>query len=141
MSEPWMEIAKGELGVAEVAGGEDNPRILEYHAVTSLHATADEVPWCASFASWCLEQVGIESPRRANARSFLDWGEALAGPRHGCIVVFSRGKNPAAGHVAFYDSRHGDYLRVLGGNQGDQVSYARFSEADVLGYRWPKGHA
>ena len=35
---PWFEIAEGEeiAGVEEVAGSRHNPRIIEYHATTTL---------------------------------------------------------------------------------------------------------
>jgi hypothetical protein len=45
------EIAKAELGTTEVPGTQNNPRILEYHATTTLKATTDEVPWCSSFVN------------------------------------------------------------------------------------------
>ena len=51
----WMQIAEFEraLGVAEIAGKEQNPRILEYHASCNWKnnrlATKDETSWCSSF--------------------------------------------------------------------------------------------
>lgn len=65
------------------------------------------------------------------------WGKRLTEPREGCIVVFKRGTNPKSGHVAFYVGKDGDYIRALGGNQGDMVKVSRFPATSVLGYRWP----
>lgn len=139
MKPRWMEIAEGELGVSEIAGMHHNQRILEYHACTTLRATDDETPWCSSFANWCVYHAGIMGTRSAAARSWLNWGLPLAEPKVGCIVVFRRGASPTAGHVAFFDSiDEAGRIRVLGGNQGDKVSYARFSKAELLGYRWPE---
>ena len=128
------EIAKGEIGVKEVRGGE-NPRILEYDACTSLHATDDETPWCSAFVNWCCKQAGIEGTGLANARSWLKWGKELGKPVEGCIVILKRPPNPASGHVAFFVRQQGDMVELLGGNQGDQVKLSWFHAADVLGYR------
>ena len=51
------------------------------------------------------------------------------------VVIFKRGLNPAQGHVGFYAGRDETKISVLGGNQGNEVSIASFSQADVLGVR------
>ena len=132
------EAARAELGVQEVAGEGDNPRILEYAAFTTLRARKDSVPWCASFANWVCTAAGMKGTGFANARSFLDWGAKLDKPILGCVVVLKRGK-PPAGHVTFCD--HPDIsngiVRCVGGNQGDRVRVSRYPISDVLGYRSP----
>ena len=136
---PWLDIAMEELGrgVNEVPGPEANPRIVEYHSITALKATSDEVPWCAAFACWCLEKAGVRSPRSARARDFLKWGQPSE-RKIGAIVVLSRGADPRAGHVGFlYHDRSWEIV-LLGGNQGDRVSTRKFLADTVLGYRWPK---
>jgi hypothetical protein len=42
-------------------------------------------------------------------------------------------------HVGFYVSSSPTSLRLLGGNQGDQVKYSNFplEKYDVKGYYWP----
>jgi len=132
----WMPIARGEIGVAEIAGARHHRRILEYHAETSLRASDDETAWCSAFVSWCMKQAGKPGTRRANARSWLQWGTRLAEPRLGCVVIFRRGNNPAQGHVAFYLEQRGAGILVLGGNQSNSVRVSTYPAADVLGYRW-----
>lgn len=136
---PWYTIARGELGVSEVRGGE-NPRIIEYFKATSYHATEDEVPWCSAFACWCMEQAGIPSTDRANARSWLDWGAPVEERhvREGDVVVFWRGSPDATtGHVGFVVSVQGGIVNCLGGNQSDSVRVSQYSRDKVLGYRRP----
>lgn len=130
------EIAKGELGQKEVRGGE-NPRIIEYHSATTLKAQEDEVAWCSAFVSWCLEKARIKSTKSAAARSYLEWGQAVAlkDAREGDIVVFKRGSSSWQGHVGFFVSQDNDYITVLGGNQSDAVTYAKYSKANLLGVR------
>lgn len=127
------EIAKQEIGVHEVKGGE-NPRILEYHDCTSLNACEDEVPWCSAFANWCCKQAGIEGTGSAAARSWLKWGTSCE-PEEGCIVILRRPPNPESGHVGFFVRQIDGLVEVLGGNQGDQVKLSRFHVSDVIGYR------
>lgn len=132
----WMQVAKAEMGQKEIPGSKDNPRIIEYHSVTTLKATEDEVPWCSSFVSWCLEKSGIRSNRNAWAQSYASFGKRLDKPVFGCIVVFRW--SASSGHVGFYAGKNQDgTLKILGGNQGNQVKYANYGTGSIIAYRWP----
>jgi len=130
----WLYLARKEIGQKEIRNGE-NPRIIEYHASTSLKASEDEVPWCASFVCWCLEQAGVVSTKSAWARHYLNWGVKLDKPKYGCVVIFSRGVN--SGHVGFWIDEGATSVTVLGGNQADSVCISKYSKGNILGYRWP----
>ena len=58
-------------------------------------------------------------------------------PRLGDIVVYSRGSNPASGHVNFFLDQSTLNVYGVGGNQGDRVSVNGMPRALVLGYRRP----
>lgn len=138
---PWFKIAECELGVREVPGGGDNPRIVEYLESTNIGQPDnqnDETPWCSAFANWCMEQAGIKGTRSAWARSWLDWGREPTDEEFdkGVIVILERGTN--SGHVGFLDDWNGEQVRLLGGNQSDAVGYAWFPMERVLGWRVPK---
>ena len=135
----WLEIALLELGVKEIKGQSHNPRILEYHDTTTLHATSDEVPWCSSFVNWCITKAGLIGTNSAAARSWEKYGERLKSPVLGCIVVMSRGDDPRSGHVGFYieSVNHGKHINVLGGNQSDTVKLETFPVSRVIAYIWP----
>ncbi|AWI88049.1 hypothetical protein C0214_07050 [Methylobacterium sp. DM1] len=92
-------------------------------------------PWCAGFVGGVLEEAGIKSGRSAAARSYVNWGQRLAKPVVGCIVVLERG--PGHGHVFFLLGRdtRGN-LVGLGGNQGNRVSVASFDLKRVLAMVW-----
>ncbi len=141
----WLKIARGELGQKEIKGANHNPKIVLYQQATSLKATDDETPWCASFVCWVLEQAAIKSTRSARARSYESWGQPLPLTRvcPGAVAVFWRGtrKSEGKGHVGFYvagDPYNGP-IAVLGGNQGDSVSISTYKTDKLLGYFWPKG--
>lgn len=147
MTEPrWLTIARAEIGVKEIAGAADNPRILEYHTTTTLRAREDEVPWCSSFVNWCLQQAGIVGTRSAAAASWEAWG-AACGPTPGAIVVIRHIAGPdgqatgsgSGNHVGFWTGADLAHIKLLGGNQSDAVKESLFplSKYRIVAYRWP----
>ncbi|HLF96154.1 MAG TPA: TIGR02594 family protein [Methylococcaceae bacterium] len=137
---PWLTAAKRELSldVGEIAGSDHNPRIVAYHATTSLSATDDETPWCSSFINFCMEEAGVHGTGSALARSWTGWGRSLSDPLSGCVVVLnSLTRGPEAGHVGFYMGEKNGKVHLLGGNQGNRVSIAPFEKTRVIAYRWP----
>lgn len=133
----YIEIAISQLGVHEVPGPGDNPKIVEYHSATSLGSKDDEVAWCSAFVNWCLMKTGYQRSHSAAARSWLAHGKPLGHFKPYCIVVFERGDSVWQGHVAFGISDLGQYIRVLGGNQSDGVTYANYPKSRVLAYLEP----
>lgn len=136
---PWMDIARGYIGTKEVKGSRHNPDIVAMWQATGQPYNDDETPWCSALVGACLEQAGIKSTRRANARSYLDWGIEINRPAVGAVVVYWRGdRNGWSGHVGFVEGvdERGNIL-TLGGNQGDAVNVKPFPPSRVLGYRWP----
>lgn len=132
---PWMPLALGELDVTEVPGPRANPRIVDYHAATTLKATSDEVPWCASFVGFILRAAGLGSTGSAAARSYETWGVPTT-ERYGAVAVLSRGA-PPAGHVGFIVDADDRRVWLLGGNQGDAVCIRPFPKARLVACRWP----
>jgi uncharacterized protein (TIGR02594 family) len=133
-----LDIARGYLGTREAAGPENNPLILQmYASVGADWVEHDSVAWCAAFVGHCLERAGIRSTRKLTARSYLSFGEAvdLKDAREGDIVVFKRGNSSWQGHVAFYIADAGGRISVLGGNQGNAVTIAKYPKAALLGVR------
>lgn len=131
------DYAKLEHGVKEIPGAKHNPRILEFHSSTSGFRD-DETPWCSSFVNWTFKKAGFDHLRskRANARSWLEFGVPTKIPREGDVVIFWRGsKDSWQGHVGFYVKETSSKILVLGGNQLNMVSYQWYSKARLLGYR------
>lgn len=145
---PWFLHAQTfeRAGVMEVPGEKAHPTILSFFTYTTLKGTklalTDETAWCSAFMCAVMEQCGIKSTKSAAARSWKTWGEGLAEPRLGCIVVSERidPNNPAAAHVALW-AGHVDHDRYasLGGNQSNRVCTKPRPYADVIAYRWPIG--
>lgn len=132
---PWMKIALAEMGQKEIIGQKNNLRIVEYHKSTSIGSNSDEVPWCSSFVTWCLEQAGYESTNSAWARSYLNYGLQNRYPEYGDLIIYKRGEN--SGHVHFFEHEQGDLYFGVGGNQDNSVSIKGYSKSNVLGIRKP----
>lgn len=133
-----MDIARGYLGTKEVAGADNNPLIMEmYASIGADWVEHDSIAWCAAFVGHCLERAGIRSTRKLTARSYLTFGEPidLKDAHEGDIVVFKRGNSSWQGHVAFYIADAGGKVAVLGGNQGDAVTIAKYPKTSLLGIR------
>ena len=135
-----VAIQECNSNVTEYVGAAHNPRILAYFEATSLKATTDEVPWCAAFVNWCLENAGLEGTNSAQARSFLKWGFTIPLEKiePGDVVVFSRGNTSEQGHVAFFlewSSERKNCMNIIGGNQSNRVSVATYSTQRLLSVR------
>lgn len=134
----WYSIAWGERGQKEHRGAtDDNQRILQYQTACVYNPKDEEIPWCSSFANWVIKQAGIRGSGDARARSWLTWGQKLDRPRRGAITVLTRPGSETNGHVAFYVGEEGGRLKLLGGNQENQVKISYYDKSRLLGYRWP----
>jgi uncharacterized protein (TIGR02594 family) len=133
----WLDLAVLELGTKEAPGYTNNPIVTGYFKDAGAGKLPDSVPWCAAFVGAMLKRAGVSPSGYLAARSYLKWGVKCK-PVQGCIVVLKRGTSPWQGHVTFLDRVNPNgTLRCLGGNQTDAVTYANYSPAFVLGYRWP----
>lgn len=120
---------------------ENNPAqrgdLQDFFRQNGINVDPKMTAWCAAFVNAVLATNGLPGTGKLNARSFLGFGQDVtSNPEQGDIVVLKRGKNPAEGHVGFFQGfdERGN-VRVLGGNQGDRVSTQTFDRKDVLGIR------
>lgn len=111
--------------------------LMDFFKSAGINVDPKMVAWCAAFVNAVLSANGLPGTGALNARSFLNYGQdATSNPQTGDIVVLRRGNNAAQGHVGFFQGFDGNgNVRVLGGNQGNEVSTQSFSPNDVLGIR------
>jgi len=131
----WMKIGLNELGTKEIHGKKHNPRVIFYHSFTGEYST-DEIPWCGSFIAMCMRKSGIEPPKLAErALSWLNFGKSSDRPKIGAVAVKGR---KGGGHVGIVVSIDGDYLYLLGGNQGDEVNIRKYRIDAFIDFRIPR---
>lgn len=131
----WMLVAAQELGVSEIYGKRDNPRIVMYHASTKLGASPDEVPWCSSFVNWCMEWAGREGTNSAAARSWDAWGKKSA-VQFGAVATIPR-TGGSGRHVFFIAGYTDTHVFGLGGNQSDKVNVVPYRKNTLTAVRFP----
>jgi len=136
----WMELARSDLGVSEVAGARDNPLIMQWYTdVGHPEVQHDEVPNCAAFVGSKLKRAGMSYLETLTARDYRTCGTPVMGePQEGDIAIFWR-NSPSSweGHVAFVVSATAKTVKALGANQGNKVSVASFPRSQVLEFRRP----
>lgn len=145
-------LANRYEGVKEVVGKEHNPEIVAWlRRAGGIKINDDETAWCSAFVyhvAWSLmlplpHVAPPETPLRA--RSWLTTGKVV--PLEQAVVGFdicilNRGGPQdasvisAPGHVAFFAGRQDDnHIKLLGGNQGNQVKISVYPATEVLGVR------
>lgn len=135
----WLVSARAQLGVREWKGKRHNPAIVAWFADAGHpEIKDDETANCAAFVGAHLERNGYPGSKSLAARSYEKWGEPCK-PKLGAIVVMWRG-SPSSwqGHVGLYVGEDATHVHVLGANQGDAVTVARFPKGRVTAYRWPR---
>ena len=136
----WLQNARKLINTSEIKGPKHNSQIVQFWIDMKASFRDDETPWCGAFVGSVMARAGFAPyPAGASARAWLKFGNKLAKPAVGCIVVFWRGSPSSGnGHVGLVVGRDtAGNLLVLGGNQGDRVSIKAFDNARVLGYVWP----
>lgn len=137
MSGPiWYITAQRSLGVREIPGARHSKAILGWLQRLKSWFTDDETPWCGTFVAQALDLVGLKPVKNwFRALAWKDYGTEVS-PQLGAILVFVRS---GGGHVGFYAGEDDTRYYVLGGNQGNAVSYAWIAKERLVACRWPAG--
>jgi uncharacterized protein (TIGR02594 family) len=93
--------------------------------------------WCADFMNFVLHKAGANGTKSRAARSFLQFGKKLDGPRVGAIAIMYRA-GPNSGHVGVVRGTDGDGNPIIvSGNHGNMVRQAVYPKGKVLAYVMP----
>lgn len=139
-------LAQKFVGLQEVVGTVHNPQVLAMLRLVDSKVSDDETPWCSAFTNYVAFLMGCSMSKSLAARSWLQVGTPVTeqDARQGFhVVVLQRGTGTqpgphviaAPGHVGFFAGFDGDNVIVLGGNQSNAVSLAKFPKARILGIR------
>ena len=96
--------------------------------------------WCADFMNFVLRKAGGKGTHSRAARSFLDYGKKLDGPRVGAIaILFRKGANN--GHVGVVRGTDGQGNPILvSGNHGPTVMQSVYKKEKVMAYVMPPNY-
>ena len=104
----------------------------------------ENTPWCASYVSWCIEQVSLSIrsniPRYANVDNFIlhFWDETWLSPDNtptpGDLVFFGILNDP--NHMGVVIAVEDGYIYTIEGNTNDLVGIRKYklNDTGILGY-------
>lgn len=142
-----LDIARGEIGVHEVGGEDQGPRIDMYRR--SVRGNDGSGPWCADFVSWVYNRIGhplVDNNGDPWTVHIADWAkrqgtwhaQGTYRPKPGDLIFFRySGGNPYyVNHVGIVESIKDGKVHTIEGNFGDQVQRNTFSlgYAPIVGY-------
>ena len=154
---PWMEIAWEQEAkkLVETGSNKEIQKFFKGTAYEKTMGTIDQktkrpinektISWCASFVNWVMVKYGYKSITTDggyDATRALKWakwpeGNNIGKPVYGAIAVKTRN---GGGHVGFVAGRKGDFIVVLGGNQGNKLQCSTYNISDFFAYVIPNDY-
>jgi uncharacterized protein (TIGR02594 family) len=139
---PLEPIARSRTDAAEAAAQVPGAAGVLLEALRWRGRTARQLGlpaklWCADFMNFVLNNAGGKGTHSRAARSFLDFGKKLDGPRVGAIAIMYR-KGPNDGHVGVVRGTDGQGNPiVVSGNHGQTVRESTYPKEKVMAYVMP----
>lgn len=140
--EPLEMIARSRSDAAEAAAQVPGAAGVLLEALRWRGRTAKQLGlptklWCADFMNFVLHKAGGKGTKSRAARSFLQFGKKLDGPRVGAIAILRRA-GPNNGHVGVVRGTDGQGNPILvSGNHGPVVTQSMYPKHKVLAYVMP----
>jgi uncharacterized protein (TIGR02594 family) len=136
-----MKTARADLGVKEIPGPKNNPRIMELYRLAGFPGVkSEDVSWCAAFVGAHLVINKLKPSGSLLARSYeRGWGTKCNEPIYGAVGTFWRGSPQSGmGHTGFIVGANAEEIFLLNGNYQDGVCYAAIPRSRFTGAWWPK---
>ncbi|NAZ37130.1 TIGR02594 family protein [Rubellimicrobium sp. CFH 75288] len=136
---PWIAAGMEPLGWHEVR---DNARLAAWlkRDGRTLGNPA-RLPWCGDYVDTALRLALPDEPRpgplAGNPYWALNWLHFGRRITHPCLGAVAVKKRTGGGHVGFVVGQDAADLYILGGNQNNQVSIARYPRDAWEDFRWP----
>lgn len=141
-TEPLETMARSRTDAADLAAQVPGAAGVLLEALRWRGRTASQLGlptklWCADFMNFVLHKAGGKGTKSRAARSFLDFGKKLDGPRVGAIAIMYR-KGPNSGHVGVVRGTDGQGNPiVVSGNHGPTVMQSVYKKEKVMAYVMP----
>jgi uncharacterized protein (TIGR02594 family) len=141
-TEPLETINRSRSDAAEAAAQVPGAAGVLLEALRWRGRTAKQLGlptklWCADFMNFVFRKAGGKGTSSRAARSFLQFGKKLDGPRVGAIAIMYR-KGPNNGHVGVVRGTDGQGNPiVVSGNHGPTVTQSVYPKSKVLAYVMP----
>jgi uncharacterized protein (TIGR02594 family) len=144
-TEPLEPMARSRTDAADAAAQVPGAAGVLLEALRWRGRTAKQIGlptklWCADFMNFVLRRAGGKGTQSRAARSFLEYGKRLDGPRVGAIAILYR-KGANNGHVGVVRGTDGQGNPILvSGNHGPTVKESIYAKAKVMAYVMPPNY-
>jgi uncharacterized protein (TIGR02594 family) len=141
-NEPLETVTRSRSDAAEAAAQVPGAAAVLLEALRWRGRTARQLGlpaqlWCADFMNFILRKSGARGTASRAARSFLQYGKRLDGPRVGAIAIMFRA-GPNNGHVGVVRGTDGQGNPIIvSGNHGHTVREATYPRERVMAYMMP----
>ena len=141
-TEPLETMARSRTDAADAAAQVPGAAGVLLEALRWRGRTASQLGlptklWCADFMNFVLNKAGGKGTKSRAARSFLQFGKKLDGPRVGAIAIMYRA-GPNNGHVGVVRGTDGQGNPiVVSGNHGPTVMQSVYPKHKVMAYVMP----
>jgi uncharacterized protein (TIGR02594 family) len=141
-TEPLEPMTRSRSDAIEAAGQVPGSASVLLEALRWRGRTANQIGlpaklWCADFMNFVLRRAGGKGTQSRAARSFLQYGVKLDGPRVGAIAILYR-QGPNSGHVGVVRGTDGQGNPIIvSGNHGLTVRQSVYPKNRVLAYVMP----
>jgi uncharacterized protein (TIGR02594 family) len=144
--QPLETIARSRTDAAEIAAQVPGAAGVLLEALRWRGRTAKQIGlptqlWCADFMNFVIKKAGgAKGTQSRAARSFLDFGKKLDGPRVGAIAIITRA-GPQNGHVGVVRGTDGLGNPILvSGNSANMVRESSYPKHRVIAYVMPPAY-
>ena len=143
--QPLETMARSRTDAAEIAASVPGAAGVLLEALRWRGRTAKQIGlptqlWCAVFMNFVIKRAGAKGTQSRAARSFLDFGKKLDGPRVGAIAILTRA-GPQNGHVGVVRGTDGLGNPILvSGNSANLVRESMYPKNRVLAYVMPPSY-
>ena len=143
--QPLETMARSRTDAAEIAASVPGAAGVLLEALRWRGRTAKQIGlptqfWCADFMNFVIKRAGAKGTQSRAARSFLDFGKKLDGPRVGAIAILTRA-GPQNGHVGVVRGTDGLGNPILvSGNSANLVRESMYPKNRVLAYVMPPSY-
>ncbi len=131
-----FEKAISYYGLKETLKSRHNPKVLKMVNKHQEFPITKNIPWCAAFVNYVLDECGYQHSTMLTARSQSKIGKSVKEPELGDVVILWRGRPDSwKGHTGFFVRETENLIYILGGNQDNSVCIKPYSKSRLLSYR------
>ena len=113
------EIANSQLGVTELTGHNDGPKVQAYLSTVKLRTGE---PWCAAFVSWVYKQAGFPRPRSGWSPALFPTSRLARSALPGDVIGIYYPELKRIGHCGIVTQQTGKWIYSIEGNTTVQGS-------------------